>query len=83
MSRRPGGTSRSIAGTDARDGTITAELRGRTKAGWWKASVGPRSERPFNEERQFGEAKLPVFEMGRETVTTGEACRGKPFSEGI
>jgi hypothetical protein len=26
-----------------------------------EGSVGPRSERPFNEERQFGEAKLPVF----------------------
>jgi hypothetical protein len=62
MSCRPGGTFGSIAGTDAQDGTISAELCGRTKAGWSKASVSPRSERPFNEERQFGEAKLPVFE---------------------
>jgi hypothetical protein len=83
MSRRPGGTSRSIAGTDARDGTVTAELRGCTKAGRPEASMGPRSEKPFNEERQFGEAKLPVFEMGREAVTTGEACRERSFSEGI
>ena len=45
--------------------------------------MGPRSEKPFNEERQFGEAKLPVFEMGREAVTTGEACRERSFSEGI
>ena len=78
MSRHPAGTSRSAAGADARDRTISAELRGRTKAGWSKASAGPRSERTFNEERQFGEAKLPVFELERETVATGEACRG-PF----
>ena len=76
MSRRPGGTSRSVAGTDARDGTITAERRGRTKAGRWKALAGPRSEDPFNEEWQFGEAKLPVFEMERESVATGGAGRG-------
>ena len=44
---------------------ITAELRGPTKAGWMKASVASRSEKPFNEERQFGEAKLPVFNWSK------------------
>lgn len=44
--------------------------------------MDPRSEKPFNEERQFDEAKLPVFEMGREAATTGEACREKSFGEG-
>ena len=78
MSRRSGGTLRSIAGTDARDGALTAELSGCIKEGGSKASIDPRSERPFNEERQFGEAKLPVFEMEREIVATGEAGRG-PF----
>jgi hypothetical protein len=54
---------RSIAGAGARDWALTAELSGRIKEGGAKASIDPRSERPFNEERQFGEAKLPVFEM--------------------
>jgi hypothetical protein len=62
MSRHPAGSTRSISGTNARDGAVKAELRGRTKAGDSKASVGARSERLFNGERQFGEAKLPVFE---------------------
>lgn len=61
MSSNSGGSSLSIAGTDARDGTDDAELRERTKAGEVEGFGRFSKRKPFNEERQFGEAKLPVL----------------------